>query len=176
MHDQPRYDAFEGSSFFSDGRSVRPSIEGTIARGHLNEDKHLHTGRIGTELAATYPFAVDRTVLERGRQRYSIFCTPCHGEAGFGNGMIVERGFRRPPSLHEQRLRDAPPGYIFDVITNGFGVMYDYADRIEPHDRWAIAAYIEALQLSQYADLNDAPADWRTRLDNQQETGMGVSK
>ena len=164
MHDQPRYDPLEKSAFFPDGRTARPRIEGTVARGELTEDEHLHFGTVDGAPAETYPFELTAEVLERGRERYDIFCSPCHDRVGAGNGMIVQRGLKRPSSFHVDRLRSSPPGYFFDVITNGFGVMYDYSDRIPARDRWAIAAYIEALQLSQNATLEDVPESERLSL------------
>ena len=164
MYDQAKKQAFEKSSFFADGRASRPSVPGTVARGELRLDEHLYTGRIGGELATEFPFAIDRDALERGRERYGIFCAPCHDHLGNGEGMIVQRGMKRPESLHVARLREAPPGYFFDVITNGFGAMYDYADRISARDRWAITAYVRALQLSQQATPEDVPAAERAKL------------
>ena len=165
MHDQPKYEPFEASSFFADGRSVRPQVEGTIARGELVTDSHLATGRVDGELAKTFPFDVTAAVLERGRERYNIYCAPCHDQSGSGNGMIVQRGLRAPSSFHVERLRNETPGYFFDVITNGFGIMYDYSDRIVPEDRWAIVAYIRALQLSQNASVADATPEGRAALE-----------
>ena len=165
MHDQPRYEPFEASEFFADGRSARPLVAGTVARGFLEEDEHLHRGRVGGELAELFPFAVDRAVLERGRERYGIFCTPCHDAAGNGNGVVVQRGFKHPPSFHIQRLREAPPGWFFEVITKGYGAMYDYADRVPPADRWAITAYVRALQRSAHASLADVPQARRAELE-----------
>lgn len=164
MHDQPRYEPLERSNFFSDQRAARPAIAGTVARGQLNLDEHLHTGKINGALAATFPFPITKDVLHRGQERFNIFCSPCHGRVGDGRGMIVQRGFRQPPSFHIQRLREAPPGYYFDVITNGFGAMYSYASRVPVEDRWAIAAYIHALQLSQNATLEDVPAEQQRQL------------
>ncbi len=165
MHDQPRFEALEASDFFEDGRSARPHVPGTIARGGLKHDEHFYYGRVDGELAEILPFPTSREVLERGRERFDIFCTPCHGGLGNGEGMIVQRGFRRPPSFHEQRLRDMPVGHFFDVVTNGFGTMIDYSSRVSPEDRWAIAAYIRALQLSQNASLDDVPPSERQRLE-----------
>jgi hypothetical protein len=165
MHDQPRYEPFEASDFFADGRSARPLVAGTVARGFLEEDEHLYRGRVGGELAELFPFAVDRAVLERGRERYGIFCTPCHDAAGNGNGVVVQRGFKHPPSFHIQRLREAPPGWFFEVITKGYGAMYDYADRVPPADRWAITAYVRALQRSAHATLADVPEARRAELE-----------
>ena len=167
MHDQPRFEPLESSDFFKDGRSARPYIRGTVARGGLRQDDHLYRGRVGGELADTIPFSVTRQTLERGQERFDIFCAPCHGRLGNGQGMIVQRGFRPPPSFHEDRLRDMPVGHFFDVITNGFGTMKDYASRVTVYDRWAIAAYIRALQLSQNATLDDVPTAERQRLEGQ---------
>ena len=165
MHDQPRYEPLERSAFFADQRASRPPVPGTVAQGELREDDHLYTGKINGELAGSFPFAVTRDVLLRGRERYNIFCSPCHGGLGDGAGVIVQRGFKRPPSLHGQRLREAPAGHFFDVITRGFGAMTDYASRVPVRDRWAIAAYIRALQFSQNATLADVPADHRRALE-----------
>jgi hypothetical protein len=158
MHDQPRVKAAGKSTFFADMRNNRPLVPGTVARGRLQEDDHLYRGRIDGKPAETFPFAVTADVLARGRERYSIFCMPCHSPIGDGNGMIVQRGLKRPPSLHIERLQAATPGYMFEVITNGFGVMYDFSDRISVEDRWAIIAYLRALQRSQNATVKDVPA------------------
>lgn len=165
MHDQPKGETFEASSFFDDGRVARPLPEGTVARGRLEADAHLELGVVGGKPAETFPFEIRRADLERGRERFGIFCAPCHDAAGTGDGMVVQRGMKRPPSFHEQRLRDAPPGYFFDVITNGFGVMFDYRDRIDPRDRWRIVAYVRALQLSQDARISDVPPEERAALE-----------
>lgn len=168
MHDQPRYEPLEASTFFEDGLSSRPQVPGTIARGHLRTDAHLYTGKSNGELVDTMPFAVSRAVLERGRERYAIYCVPCHDRTGSGQGIVVRRGFRRPPSLHIDRLREAPLGHFVDVIGNGFGAMTDYAVQLPASDRWAVAAYIRALQLSQHATLDDVPADIRQQLQSSQ--------
>jgi hypothetical protein len=165
MHDQPRYEPLEGSTFFSDGRSARPLVEGTVARGQLRLDEHFHFGKVNGKLVDTFPFPITKEILERGRERYDIFCSPCHDRVGNGQGMIVQRGFRPPPSYHIDRLREAPVGHFYDVITNGFGAMYSYADRLPPRDRWAIVAYIRALQLSQHATLEDVPTEARYQLE-----------
>jgi mono/diheme cytochrome c family protein len=157
MHIQPYYRPLAKSNFFNDDRSARPPVEGTVARGDLREDTYFYTGKIGTNDGDYMPFAVTADVLERGRQRYNITCTPCHGRVGDGDGFIVSRGLRRPPSFHIDRLRKSPIGYFFDVATNGFGVMPDYAAQVTPRDRWCIAAYIRALQLSQNATSADVP-------------------
>jgi hypothetical protein len=164
MHDQPRYEALEASDFFEDGRASRPLVEGTVAQGQLRLDEHLHRGQINGELADALPVPLTRQLLERGQERFEIYCSPCHDRAGSGRGIVVRRGFRRPSSFHIDRLREAPIGYFFDVITNGFGAMMDYAAQVTPSDRWAIAAYIRALQLSQYATLDDVPSEERQRL------------
>lgn len=166
MHDQPKYQPLEASTFFADGRSERPLVPGTVARGAdwLRDDDHLYTGKVNGADAATFPFAVTAEVLARGRERYDIYCTPCHGATGDGNGMIVQRGYRRPQSFHIDRLRDAPAGHYFDVMTNGFGAMSDYAAQVKVRDRWAIVAYVRALQLSQHATVSDVPADARAEL------------
>jgi mono/diheme cytochrome c family protein len=157
MNDEPRYKPLAESDFFQDGQSARPLIEDTVARGHLHTDQLLYAGKQGKNDAETFPFAVTIAVLERGRERFQIFCTPCHGILGNGDGPVVERGFRGPPSYHIDRLRKAPVGHFFDVVTNGYGAMASYASRIPPRDRWAIIAYIRALQLSQNATPADVP-------------------
>ncbi len=158
MHDQAKYEAFERNEFFDDQRASRPPLPGTVARGHLAEDAAFYLGEADGALVATAPVSLDQALLARGRERYDIYCSPCHDRVGTGNGMIVERGYKQPPSLHEQRLRDAPDGYMFQAITNGFGVMPSYAPQIAVRDRWAIVAYIRALQLSQAATATDLSA------------------
>ncbi len=158
MHIQPYYRPLAKSDFFADDRSARLPVEGTVARGDLHEDTYFYTGRIGNSDGDYMPFPVTKEVLERGRERFNITCTPCHGRVGDGNGFIPTRGFRQPPSFHIERLRKVPIGYFFDVDTNGFGVMPDYAAQNTPRDRWCIAAYIRALQLSQNATSADVPA------------------
>jgi mono/diheme cytochrome c family protein len=164
MHDQPSHSAFEVSSFFQDGRSQRPPLAGTIARGQLSRDALFDTGRVDGEYAAVFPFAIDRAVMTRGRERFDIFCAPCHGRTGRGDGMIVRRGYRQPPSLHGDRLREAQPGYVFEIITAGFGAMPDYAVQIPVRDRWAIVAYVRALQLSQHVQVAALPPALRQAL------------
>jgi len=158
MHDQPRYEPLEASDFYDDGLSSRPLVAGTVARGHLDEDDLLMTGKDGKEWSARYPFVVSRDVMSRGHERYEIFCSPCHGRLGDGLGMVVRRGFPAAQTFHVDRLRNEKPGYYFDVITRGFGRMPAYASQIPPHDRWAIVAYIRALQLSQAAPVADLAA------------------
>ena len=165
MHDQPKYIPLRPSDFFGDGRSARPLIEGTVARGHLNDDAAFYTGKgPDNKPLNTFPFPVTKDAILRGQQRFNIYCTPCHDRTGSGKGMVVRRGYRQPPSFHSDRLRQIQNGYIYDVITNGFGAMSDYAAQIEPRDRWAIVAYIRALQLSQQASINDVPPDARGQL------------
>ena len=170
MHDQPKYRGLRGSDFFADGQGARPLVANTVARGHLNDDALLATGKEGQNDATEFPFPVTEQVMARGRERFDIYCSPCHGRTGEGNGMVVRRGFRRPPSYAEDRLRDAPIGHFYDVITNGFGAMPDYQTQIPVNDRWAIVAYVKALQLSLYAPLEDVPAADRSKLDENRTT------
>ena len=170
MHDQPKYRGLRGSDFFADGQGARPLVANTVARGHLNDDALLATGKEGQNDATEFPFPVTEQVMARGRERFDIYCSPCHGRTGEGNGMVVRRGFRRPPSYAEDRLRDAPIGHFYDVITNGFGAMPDYQTQIPVNDRWAIVAYVKALQLSLYAPLEDVPAADRSKLDQNRTT------
>lgn len=165
MHDQPKYKPLAATTFFDDGRAARPLVAGTVARGQLRNDEAFYQGRQGAEPVTTFPFAVTKQILLRGRERYNIFCAPCHGQVGDGQGMVVQRGFRSPPSFHIDRLREAPAGHFFDAVTNGFGAMPSYASRISPEDRWAIVAYVRALQLSQHASPADVPADQRHLLE-----------
>lgn len=174
MHDQPKHKPFTRSVLFKDQRSARPLVPGTVARGHLNESDHYYRGKIDGKPAETFPAELaahfgaqapggdaeggwQQAMIDRGQDRYAIHCTPCHGRVGDGNGIIVQRGMRRPPSMHIERLQKSAPGYYYDVITNGFGAMFDLADRVKVEDRWAIAAYVRALQLSQNASLADVP-------------------
>jgi cytochrome c553 len=165
MHVQPKYLPYEPSEFFGDGRSARQPVAGTVARGQLRIDEHLYTGKVDGKLADTFPFPITANDILRGQQRYNIYCTPCHDYTGNGQGMIVKRGFQQPPSYHIDRLRKAPVGHFFDVMTNGLGVMYSYASRISPEDRWRIAAYIRALQLSEDAKIEDVPEGERSKLE-----------
>jgi mono/diheme cytochrome c family protein len=158
MHDQPRFKPLAESDFYSDLRSARAPVENAVARGQLQEDTYFYTGKLGNNPGDYMPFPVNEEVLARGEQRFNIYCAPCHSRLGDGNGTIVQRGFRHPPSYHDDRLRKAPLGYFFDVMTNGFGAMPDYASQIPPQDRWCIVAYIRALQLSQRAAMSDVPA------------------
>ena len=159
MQVQPRVNPMAESDFFADHRSERPPVEGTVARGQLHEDSYLYTGKINGNPGDAIPFPVTREVLARGRERFNIYCAPCHSRVGDGNGFIPSRGFaRKPPSYHIERLQKEPVGYFFDVITNGFGIMQDYSAQIPVKDRWDIVAYVRALQLSQNAAAADVPA------------------
>ena len=178
MHVQPRENPLSRSDFYPDQRSARPLVEGTIARGQLHEDAYFYTGKIGNNPGDTMPFAVTKEVLERGRERFNIFCAPCHSRVGDGNGFVPSRGFaRKPPSFHIVRLQKAPVGYFFDVISEGFGIMPDYASQIPPQDRWNIVAYVRALQLSQNATADDVPAGQKIPSDTPKfsEPGSGAT-
>lgn len=165
MYDQPRYEPLEASEMFDDHGSSRQLVQGTVPRGWLREDDALYTGKVNGEFVAKLPVEFNEKLMQRGQERFNIYCSVCHSRTGDGNGMIVRRGFRRPPSLHIERLRNAPAGHFFDVMTNGFGAMPSYASRIDVADRWAIVAYIRALQFSQNARLEDVPEDERPNLD-----------
>jgi hypothetical protein len=159
MQVQPRTNPLAHSDFYADQRSARPPVEGTVARGQLHEDAYLYTGKVNGNPGDFLPFPATKEVLARGRERYNIFCAPCHSRLGDGNGFVPSRGFaRKPPSFHIVRLQKAPLGYFYDVIANGFGIMPDYASQIPVRDRWAIIAYVRALQLSQNATMADVPA------------------
>jgi mono/diheme cytochrome c family protein len=192
MGQQPAFRPLEPSAFFADGRSARPLIVGTVARGQLETDVGFFTGRrerapkpeivaaAGQEAGKPavrlvnpddmssyvdgFPLAVTKQVVERGRERFTIYCAVCHGTYGYGDGIVVRRGFKAPPSYHIGRLRDAPVGYLFAVATYGYGAMADYAEQVAPRDRWAIVAYIRALQLSQSVRLADLSPDERERI------------
>lgn len=164
MHDQPKYLPLRESTFFGDARSARPLVVGTVARGQLHEDALLYTGKVNGADTTMFPFRIDNRVMVRGQERFNIYCSPCHGRTGFGDGMVVRRGYRRAPSYHDDRLRNVPIGHFFDVISNGFGAMPDYAAQINVADRWAIVAYVRALQLSEHATVADVPADQREKV------------
>ena len=164
MYDQPKYKTLGESSFYADRRASRPLPEGTVARGWLRSDPRLSEGKDGSMLVTALPMPLNRDLLLRGRERFNIFCAPCHDRTGGGHGMVVRRGYQPPPSLHVERLRDAPVGHFFDVMTNGLGAMPDYASQIPVEDRWAIAAYVKALQLSQYSPASDVPSEKRAGL------------
>ena len=160
MVDQPKYEPLEVSQFFPDERSARPLVEHTIPRDAFIEDQSIASGRTEDgDLVEDIPLEITIEFLEEGRKNYDVYCSPCHGFDGFGEGMIVRRGFSAPPSFHAERLQQAPAGHFFDVITNGFGQMFSYAYRIPVRDRWAVVAYIRALQLSQNASPEDVPPE-----------------
>lgn len=158
MQDQPKYKPLAESDFFADHRSARPQIEGTVARGHLRLDQARYTGKIANNDIDYFPIAITKEDILRGQQRFNIYCTPCHSRLGDGQGMVVRRGYRQPPSYFTPKLIDAPAGHFFDVITNGFGGMPNYASRVAPDDRWRIIAYIRALQYSMQRTVKDVPA------------------
>jgi mono/diheme cytochrome c family protein len=164
MQNQPKYNPLRSSVFWADGRSARDPVEGTVSRTGLREDPGFYTGKVNGKEVTTFPLPVTPELLARGQERFEIYCTPCHSRVGDGNGMIVQRGLKHPPSYHEQRLKDAPIGHFVDVMTNGFGAMLSYSQQITPEDRWAVAAYIRALQLSQSATVNDVPAEMRGKI------------
>jgi mono/diheme cytochrome c family protein len=164
MHNQPKFIPLRESGFYGDHRSARPIVEGTVARGHLDDDDLLYTGKVAGQDGTEFPFPVTAEAMSRGRERYDIFCAPCHDRTGRGNGMVVKRGYRQPPSLHIDRLRQAPVGHFFDVMTNGFGAMPDYRAQVPVRDRWAIVAYIRALQASEHSTLDAVPPEERNKL------------
>jgi mono/diheme cytochrome c family protein len=164
MHDAPRYDPLEASPFLPKGSSAQPLVAGTVPRGFLREDEVFYTAKAGGQPVDAFPFAITRADLDRGQERFNIYCSPCHGRTATGNGMVVQRGFRQAASLHQERLRAMPVGYFYDVITNGFGVMPEYRMQIPPEDRWRIVAYVRALQLSRSATAADVPPGELSRL------------
>jgi mono/diheme cytochrome c family protein len=167
MQDQPRYKPLAGTDFFGDARSARPLPEGTVARDHLRIDSARYTGKVNGEDVDYFPFSITRADVLRGQERFNIYCSPCHSRLGDGEGMIVRRGFRKAGNYHTEKLLKAPVGHFFDVMSNGFGAMPSYASRVEPDDRWRIAAYIRVLQLSENATIQDVPADERAKLEAQ---------
>lgn len=179
MHDQPKYEPLEASALFPNGASARVPVEGTVARGLVNEDEALYAGKVGGAAVTEMPFAITAADLDRGQQRFNIYCTPCHDESGNGNGMVVQRGYRKPPSFHIDRLRQADPGYMFDVISNGFGAMPDYKAQIDVRDRWRIVAYIKALQMAPGVGAPDATDSVPTPVGPpgaQPQPGAGAAK
>ena len=176
MQDQPKYKPLAPSRFFADGRSARPIPAHTIARDELNDNDSFHTGEINGAFLDTIPLPVTLQLLERGHDRYNIFCSPCHGEAGDGLGMVARRGFQIPANLHTDRLRAVPPGYIYQVITYGYGAMPDHGDQIPVRDRWAIVAFVRALQLSHHATLADVPPAERQQLEKTPQPASGGNK
>lgn len=165
MAHQPKYKPLASSDFFANEQAARPLVPGTVPHGPGRSDAYFQTGLVAGVPVDEFPFAITRQVLLRGRERFDIYCAPCHDRAGNGNGMIVQRGFTRPPSLHEPRLVQAPAGHFVQVMVQGYGTMFSYASRVSAEDRWAIAAYLRALQLSQRAPLADVPAAERRRLE-----------
>lgn len=165
MQDQPKYKPLGENRFFADGRDARPIPAGTIARDELENTDPAHTGDANGAFLDTIPIPVNEALLKRGQERFNIYCSPCHGPQGDGDGMVARRGVRIPADLHTARLRSVPPGYLYQVIKNGYGAMGDYGDQVPYRDRWAIVAYIRALQLSRNASINDVPADQRGELD-----------
>jgi mono/diheme cytochrome c family protein len=158
MHNQPKFVPQRGTTFFADGRSARPQVENTVGRDQLHENAYFYTGLQGGKEGDGLPIALTETTLERGQERYNVYCAPCHSRVGNGNGMIVQRGYKPAGNFHTDRLRNAPLGHFFSVITNGYGAMPDYAAQLTPEDRWAVAAYVRALQLSQNATAADVPS------------------
>lgn len=165
MHDQPKYVPLRASAFFADGSSARPLPAGTVARGQLREDSLLYTGKIGDEPADQFPFAVTEQVMARGQEAFNAYCSHCHGQTGAGDGMVVQRGYTKPVALYDEKVRAKPVGHIFDVITNGFGAMPDHAAQVRVNDRWAIAAYVRALQAGASGTISDVPAEQREQLE-----------
>jgi len=164
MRDDSRLKPYQESPFFADRNASRPLVNGVVPRGEARTDDFFYTGEIQGRLVRGFPAPVTMEQLQKGKERYNIYCSVCHGLTGVGDGMIVQRGFPRPPSFHEQRLRDAPEGHFFHVITHGYGAMYAYASRVEPDERWAIIAYLRALQLARHATLDDVPPEERANL------------
>jgi hypothetical protein len=158
MHDQPKFYPQRGTTFFADGRSVRPQVENTVARSQLHEDSYFYTGMVNGVEGSTMPFPVTMEVLQRGQERYNIYCSACHSRVGNGVGMIVQRGYAKAGNFHTPRMQAAPLGHFYNVIANGYGAMPDYSAQLTPADRWAVVAYIKALQLSQNAEQADVPS------------------
>lgn len=175
MHDQPRFEPLEATTVFANGAASRPMIEGTVARGQLQDDRLFYTGRTTEDQFVTeLPIPLTRELLERGQTRFNAFCSPCHGRVGYGDGMVVQRGFKHPMSFHELRLRESPVGYFFHIMTNGFGDMSSYAAQIPVTDRWAIVAYIRALQLSQHAPVENLSAEDLERVEAEIEPAVAT--
>jgi len=171
MHDQPKLEPLEATTLFANGAGSRPLIEGTVARGLLQNDKLFYTGRtVDDQFVTDLPVLLTRDLVERGQSRFNAYCSPCHGRVGYGDGMIVQRGFKHPTSFHEKRLQESPVGYFFHVMTNGFGEMSSYAAQIPAQDRWAIVAFVRALQLSQQASVDDLTTDDLAQIENPTDT------
>jgi len=165
MHDQPKLKPLAKSDFHPDHRASRPQVEGTIARGQLVDDSAFYTGKVDGQLTHDLQVELTPALLAAGREHFETFCAPCHGRTGAGNGMVVQRGFKKPNSFHIDRIRQMPIGHFFDAMTNGFGAMADYRAQVPVADRWAIAAYVRALQLSQNARVEDVPGERRGELE-----------
>ena len=176
MHDQPKYRPLRESRFFANSSSARPHVEGTIARGTLQTDAAFFTGKNGALFVNELPFPATEAVLNRGQERFNIYCSPCHGQTGAGNGVVVQRGYPTPPSFHIDRLRNIEAGYFFDVMTNGFGRMPDYRAQIAPRDRWNIVAYIRALQLASHATKGDLPEGVTDPAEAQKKAAEATAK
>ena len=176
MHDAPRYDPLEASAVFQKGISAQPLVAGTVARGELRANTVMYEGKVDGQPSTVFPFKIDKDALDRGQDRFNVYCAPCHGRTGEGNGMVVQRGYRQAASFHTDRLRDSQPGYFFDVITNGFGVMPDYKMQIPAEDRWKIIAYVRALQLSHHATTADVPPADLGKLDRPASEQMNTGK
>jgi mono/diheme cytochrome c family protein len=170
MHDAPRYDPLEASSYLPKGSSAQPLVPGTVPRGHLDDNEALIEGKTGGKLIDAPPMTMTRADLDRGQERFDVYCSPCHGRTGEGNGMVVQRGYKQAANYHVERLRQMPIGYFYDVMTNGFGAMPDYRTQIPVDDRWRIAAYVRVLQVSHSATTADVPADQLRKLN---ESGAG---
>ena len=176
MQQGPRFNPLaEASEVFGNGSSARTPVPGTVARGNLRENVALYTGRAGDAFVAELPVEFNRALVERGQERFNVYCSPCHGRTGEGNGMVVQRGFKAPVSLHDPRLRAERIGYFFDVMTNGFGMMPSYAAQIAPRDRWAVAAYLRTLQFSRRASIDDVPESDRPLVESGGMAGAGVT-
>lgn len=173
MHNQPRYKPLAATDFFGDGRAARPVIEGTVARGHLRLDEARFTGKVNGNDVDVFPFPITKADLLRGRERFNIYCSPCHSRTGDGQGLVVKRGFKAPPSYYSERVLKLPVGHYFDVVTNGFGAMPSYASRVPVDDRWRIIAYVKTLQYSQSAAVADVPEDKRGDLDKTAAEQLG---
>lgn len=168
MFEEPKYKPLVESSFFADGRSARPVPPGTLTYLQPDEGEAMERGTTNGSFVPSIPVAVDEPLLKRGQERFNIYCSPCHGRLGDGNGMIAKRGFLQPADLHSDRVRNAPPGYLYAVIANGYGAMPEYRDQVGVRDRWAIVAYIRALELSRRANVADVPAAEQSKLENAQ--------
>jgi mono/diheme cytochrome c family protein len=177
MHNQPKFIPQRGTEFFADGRSVRPQVEHTVARGQLHEDQYFYTGLVDGKEQNMLPFPASLQVLERGQERFNVYCTPCHSRVGNGAGMIVQRGYKPAGNFHDSKRLAQPLSHYFYVMSNGYGAMPDYSVQLPPADRWAVAAYIRALQLSQNATASDVPqgAQVQNLPDIAQQEGLPAS-